>query len=259
MVRRYLRSLVVQAPQLQELRNVAQRAFLRAARKPFEPEFEVLRHFRPNDGECAVDIGANRGQSIDAIRLFQSTLPIVCFEPNSELSTRLEVAFEKDERVAIAGFGLSDAVSNQTLFLPYYGDYMFDGLASIDRDEATDWLNSKTLVGFDAEKLRIRELGIRLETLDDQGLKPGFIKIDVQGAEAAVIAGGAKTIDTFKPIFLVETGLNEKLVGSICDLGYEAFNFIDGSLWPRTHAVRNTIFIHPEGGRGLDTITNRAK
>lgn len=257
MVRRYLRRLVVQVPQLQELRAAARRAVLKTMRKPFEPEFEIFRRFIPNNDECAVDIGANRGQSVDAIRMYQPHLPIVCFEPNPALADQLSGRFEQDPFVTVEAVGLSDAESDCALYLPYYGDYMFDGMASIDHNEAVAWLSTRTLVGFDEEKLRIREIAITLQTLDAQALKPGFIKIDVEGAEAAVIAGGRKTIEALKPVFLIETGNNDALVSDLCGLGYQPFNYRGGVLQPRTHAARNTIFVYPGYDRGLASMIAR--
>ena len=255
MVRRYLRSLVVRAPHLQDFRNQAQRTLLKAARKPFEPEFEVLEKLDFANGECALDIGGNRGQSIDAIRLYRTDTPIFCFEPNPELAERLEEQFSEDANISILAHGLSEEEDEVALYIPYYGDYMFDGLASIDRAEARDWLSAKTLVGFDENKLRIRELSIALKSMDSLNLKPGFVKIDVQGAEAAVIAGAASTIAAYKPVFLVETGLNEELITQMEHLGYRAFNYENKMLVPRTVAKRNTIFGHPDAMRGLESVT----
>lgn len=254
MVRRYLRSLVVRAPQLQDFRNQAQRSLLKAARKPFEPEFEVLEQLTFATGECALDIGANRGQSADAIRLYHPKTQVFCFEPNPELASRLVGQFSKDETITVLDHGLSSGDGEVTLYIPYYGDYMFDGLASIDRAEARDWLSAKTLVGFDESKLRIRELSVSLKTLDSLNLTPGFVKIDVQGAESAVIAGAASTITAHKPVFLLETGLNEDLITQMKALGYSAYNFENGALVVRKAAKRNTIFGHPDALRGLEAL-----
>jgi FkbM family methyltransferase len=45
---------------------------------------------------------------------------------------------------------------------------------------------------------------VALASLDTYRLEPGFIKIDVEGCEVAVLRGGAGTIRTHKPIMLIE-------------------------------------------------------
>lgn len=253
-MKRLVRSILVHAPALKEAKAEAKSLILRLARKPFEPEFEILAHLNSAEGECAIDAGANRGQSIEAIRLFQPTLRIQAFEPDADLSARLQKKFSGDQAVVIEPHGLGAQSARVTLFTPVYGDYAFDGLASTDRSEAHSWLNAKTLVGFDPSKLSLREQEIQIEPLDAFGLRPTFLKIDVQGGEEAVLAGGARTIERSKPVLLIETGLNEALVQSIVSLGYRALNFDGGRLVLRAGARRNTVFVHRDAPRGLEAV-----
>jgi hypothetical protein len=44
-----------------------------------------------------------------------------------------------------------------------------------------------------------------LVRLDDCGLQPDFIKIDVQGLEYRVLAGGLETIRKYRPVIMAET------------------------------------------------------
>ena len=258
-LKRHLRAIAAYAPQLQEIRVEAQRRFLKATSRPFEPEFAILDALEIGPGECALDIGANRGQSIDAIRLFKPDVDIHAFEPNKKLAARLIGRFASDDHVRVQPMGLAEAPRAETLFVPYYGDYMFDGLASIDRAEAAEWLSARTLAGFKAEKLRLVEEDIVLDILDNQNLSPAFVKIDVQGAEAAVLAGGRETIRRCKPALLIETGVNEDLVRHVADaFGYAPFNWVGKKLQRRDRAVRNTVFVHPDRPRGLGAITEDA-
>lgn len=253
-MKRILRSLLVHAPALGDAKAGAKSAVLKALRRPFEPEFRVLSRLAAAPGEAALDVGANRGQSIDAIRLFQPAIPIIAFEPDEKLAARLRARLSGDPSIAVHGFGLGAGSAALTLFTPAYGDYVFDGLASTDRAEAEGWLNARTLIGFDRARLTLREQTIEIRPLDALGVSPAFLKLDVQGAEESVIAGGEKTIRTHFPVMLIETGLNERLVGQVAALGYRAWNFAQGQLIRRQRAVRNTVFIHPDAPRGLAAL-----
>jgi FkbM family methyltransferase len=250
-MKRVIRSVLVRAPFLGEAKSGAKRLALKALRKPFEPEFRVLAALRAAPGEVALDVGANRGQSIDAIRLFQPALPIIAFEPDAALSRRLGERFEGDKSVEVRRYGLGEKDASMTLYTPVYGDYVFDGLASTDRDEAESWLNARTLLGFDPAKLTLREQTIEIRPLDALGLAPAFLKLDVQGAEEAALAGANAAIDLHRPAMLIETGTNEALVARAIGFGYRAYNFANGRLAPRMIQMRNTVFVHPEAPRGL--------
>jgi FkbM family methyltransferase len=253
-MKRILRSLLVRAPALGEAKAAAKSAVLKALRRPFEPEFEVLAKLTASPDEVAIDAGANRGQSIEAIRLFRPALKIAAFEPDAKLAARLRTKFSGDASVAVHGFGLGAARAALTLYTPAYSGYVFDGLASTDRTEAEGWLNARTLIGFDRAKLTLAEQAIEIRPLDELKLNPAFLKLDVQGAEEAVIAGGADTIAASLPVMLIETGLNERLVEQVEAFGYRAYNFENGGLVPRRRAVRNTVFVHPGAPRGLSSL-----
>jgi len=60
----------------------------------------------------------------------------------------------------------------------------------------------KTSIGHSTESIRIRTLDEVERELDLPGID--FIKIDVEGFEKSVIAGGRDVIDRFKPIVVLE-------------------------------------------------------
>ena len=55
---------------LLEAKTSVQRASRRLRKTPFEDDFRILEQLEIGDGLC-LDVGGNRGQSIDAIRLMQ--------------------------------------------------------------------------------------------------------------------------------------------------------------------------------------------
>jgi FkbM family methyltransferase len=68
---------------------------------------------------------------------------------------------------------------------------------------------------------------VPLMTVDSLGLsRCDFIKVDVEGMEAEVIAGATQTIRQFRPVLYVENDREEKsaaLIQQIMDLGYRLY------------------------------------
>lgn len=205
-IARHIRGAQVRAPWLFGAKNVAQRGARRLLRRPFEPDFNALAALDlPPDG-LVFDVGGNRGQSIDAVRLFLPKARIVSFEPNPHLADGLRKLYAADERVSVRNVALSDEATVLVLHVPCYNGWMFDGLASLDRNEAETFLSDRNLYGFKPEKLEIVAVECRAETLDSFGGDGVvFIKIDVQGLEQAVLDGSRGTIERNRPVIMLET------------------------------------------------------
>jgi FkbM family methyltransferase len=238
-----VRTAQVYFPRLSDAKYGLQRRVRRMRRMPFEADFALLRHLTPPAGRQALDVGANRGQSIDAIRLFAPTVPIVSFEPNPNLAAVLRVRYDGDPRVTVNSFGLASTTSRQPLYVPRYRRYVFDGLASFDRVDAESWLEDR-LYGFDPRHLELDVLSCELRRLDDLELSPYFMKVDVQGYELDVIKGGLETIDRFGPLMLIEAPTAE-LVDLLGKRDYVPFAYTDGALRPYAPGQSNTLFLTP--------------
>ena len=91
------------------------------------------------------------------------------------------------------------------MFVPSYNGNILTGLASFDYESAKSWLSPETVLRFDPTKLTVSSKRLSLVRLDDCGLQPDFIKIDVQGLEYRVLAGGLETIRTCRPVIMAET------------------------------------------------------
>lgn len=63
--------------------------------------------------------------------------------------------------------------------------------------------------------------GIEMHRLDEYDLQPDFIKIDVEGLERDVVAGGERTIKRAKPIMIVEQKGNESMYGHRHNAAFE--------------------------------------
>jgi len=204
-LKRHVRTAQTYFPAIRTIKPVMQDIWARACRRPFEPDFRALSLFRPAPGQLFLDIGANRGQSITALRLTTKRPVTVSFEANSALAGALMRRYKDDPDATIHAVGLGEQPGKFTLFIPSYRGYQFDGLASLDLKEAMGWLNETTIVGFDPKHLGCTAVDCAVRTLDSFGLSPFFAKIDVQGFELDVLMGGNDTLARHEPVLLIET------------------------------------------------------
>jgi FkbM family methyltransferase len=215
-------------------------------KRPDEADFNALQAFKMPAGKCFVDIGANRGETIAAVRLFHPDTAIFAFEPNPLLKRLIRDRFARDSAVTLHPVGLGDIAGSFDLHVPYYKGVPFDGLASFDYKEAASWLSSDKLVGFKPQYQEIRTFTCNVSTLDIFDLAPGFIKIDVQGLEPAVIRGARATIAKHKPVILMENNRPDLDAAELLAMGYESFAYVDKRLVKKQSGSLNTFYIHAE-------------
>ena len=108
-------------------------------RIPSETSYKAIARFPLEPGKAFVDIGANRGQTIKSIRLYRAADPIVSFEPNPRLAQRLVQRYRSDRNLTVNAFGLGIEPGEFSLHVPSYRGFVFDGLASFEREAAQDW------------------------------------------------------------------------------------------------------------------------
>jgi FkbM family methyltransferase len=227
-------------PWLVDTKYSAQQSYRRALKRPFEPDFLALKGLDIGQSPLCLDVGANRGQSIEAIRLVRPSARIQAFEPNARLAERLKHAYSRDPQIEIYACGLGATRSSAVLHIPAYNGFVFDGLASLTEEAAREWLPSRIL-RFDPRKLEIRQVRCEIVPLDALGLRPSFIKIDVQGSEMAVISGGLATIRASHPVMLVESP-GQDICELLSDYGYRPNAWRDGTLVQDELGSPNTIF-----------------
>lgn len=227
--------------------------FLQDARFSLESRLRTLsRHVHDEDWRAfgqlkigygvIVDVGANRGQSIDSFQVIMSERSIVSFEPNARLAARLARRHTRDQRVRIEPVALSSKNGKETLHLPKYRSWIFDGLASLDAAEAMNWLNSDRLWRFDSKKLTHVVMDIEVKTLDAYDLAPAIIKLDTQGTEEDVLRGGLNTIATHRPIILLESS-TQGIIELLAGYGYRPYTFYSGKLHCNVTSGKNVFFL----------------
>jgi len=204
-----------------------------------DPDFQILAHY-PHL-RCTVDIGGNWGQSIHAIRRLLPQAQVISFEPNPVLSERLGRSFSRDGKVAVHNLALSSQPGNMELYVPVYREFIYDGLASLNYDEAINWLNSDRMASFDSKNLRVLSFQVNVEVLDNLDIAPDFIKIDVQGHEIEVLKGSKKALLN-DPLILLE-GVTEEIVDYLGSFGMKPYAFDQNTLISGAIDQNNTIFM----------------
>src|SRR5215813_7806092 len=185
-----------------------------------EDDFHLLSHLDKVD--LAIDIGGNWGQSIEALRWTCRPQRIVCVEPNPYLSGILRSRYKAQPEITILENAISDDPGEHPLFVPRYRGFVYDGLASLDKTSALEWLNEHRVAGFDHTRLSIEQHQVKIITLDSLNLQPQIVKIDVQGYELQVIKGGAETFQRWQPITIIETP-SSPVVSLLADYGLLPF------------------------------------
>lgn len=142
-------------------------------------EQDVMRRF-VKPGTVAFDIGAHWGYH----SVFMTSLgaKVFAFEPCPSVlpSLRKTVA---ETNITLSELALSDRSGEIEFFIP----------ADESAASMKDWVGTSTAARC------------RMERLDDLNLpSPSFVKCDVEGAEALVFRGAAKTIAAHKPTILFE-------------------------------------------------------
>ena len=241
MFHQLLRTLEVNLPWLLELKFKLFRVIRNKLSIPFEQDFRGLSHLPVPDGALFLDVGANRGQSTDAILMQHKNIKIQLFEPNNLLCNALNNLFANKNNLVICNFGLSDQASETTLYVPFYKKWMFDGLASLEREEAANWLKDR-LYFYKEKYLTVLEVACKVRTLDELDLSPFFIKIDVQGHEYSALKGSENTLKKHTPVLLIEAP-DEKITGYLASLGYQFYAYEDGHFKPSVMGGLNTFFM----------------
>lgn len=242
--KRLLRSLMVNLPFLQETKTGLVRWVRASLRVPHEDDFRAIPLFNAPEGALFLDVGANAGQSADAILMSGARVRLQLFEPNELLCRKLERLYQhRRDSVTVHCFGLGDSASEAVLYVPFYKGWMFTGLASFDPAAARSGLSDRFLF-YRERHAWLSEVRCRTKPLDELGLAPYFIKIDTEGYEYQVLRGGAETLRRHEPILLIESAtrqISEFLAG----IGYEPLAFRGGRFHPNTCGRPNTFYMTP--------------
>jgi FkbM family methyltransferase len=197
-------------------KDIARAVLHRGRYEPTETAV-VLARLKP--GMTVIDAGANIGHyTLIAAKAVGPAGLVVAFEPDAENHAALQANLALNAAVnAVAeNLALGDAEGELAL----YRDEANRGghsliAANVRKPAGADKVRVTTLDGYAATSL--------------MGRRVGFIKIDVQGAEAQFLAGAAQTLARDKPVLLIEfwpqgiraTGADPmRLIEGLLRLGY---------------------------------------
>jgi FkbM family methyltransferase len=251
--KKLVRTIQTELPVLQRPKEWVRHQLHAVMRTPHDRDFAALKLLPVAEHELVLDIGANHGQSIASIRLFRPACPLIAFEPNPVLAGKLQRHAKGDANLEIRPFGLGAETGSFRLFIPSYNGWVYDGLASFDRDEAANWISPDTIYAYRPKLLQVDECTCEVRTLDAQNLSPGFIKIDVQGLEYDVLKGGLDTLRRSFPILMIEQfGTDRRLTDLVSGLGYVPYSFDGSRLLTEPSRTPNTFLVPP--GRKVSAL-----
>jgi FkbM family methyltransferase len=194
-----------------------------------------------------LDVGANIGLSINSLMSVGCHAHVHAFEPNWQLwAVLLDVVKTYQGAAALHFYGLSDADCSLQLHVPYVNDRPIPGEASVDREHFNDPIVRRRLMSY-GDSLRFEAVSCRLKRLDDLGLRPTHIKIDVEGHELAALKGMQRTLGEHRPLLLIEAGWHPPIMQFLSGFGYRAMTYqpATGALVPLGAArPLNVFFTH---------------
>ena len=180
----------------------------------FEKEMDFLRHWL-QPGMTVIDIGANLGvYSLPMARLVGKTGRVFAYEPGSEARTLLERSRELNAAINldILPLALSDRERE--------GRLVFGGSSELNA------------LGDSGAGETVRVTSLDSEDAARSWLSPDFVKIDAEGEEERILAGGRNFFARHSPLIMFEIKavdkVNESLRVFFPAIGYRLFRQLGG-------------------------------
>lgn len=166
----------------------------------------------------SIDVGANKG--VYTYWMARHSRHVYAYEPNPKMFRILHAGVGGN--ATVSPVALSDSNGETMLRVPRTaGGYSNQG-ASLNYGKVSD---------------NYGEVAIETRRLDDEGLRDiGFMKIDVEGHELAVLDGGRDLIARDRTVLLIEMEEAhtkqpiEESLAAVLSLGYDGFVLLDGEL-----------------------------
>jgi FkbM family methyltransferase len=165
------------------------------------PKPDIGRLWKKLGIKTVLDIGANVGQFAKEIRVKIPGARIYSFEPLKECFDELEINFFLDKNFKAFHLALGDIAEEVVMQKSAYTPS--SSLLQMSETHKTLFPHTKEHV---SEKIKIRRLDDLAEKLNLE--KEILIKVDVQGFEDKVLAGGEKTFAQARAV-IMETSFTE--------------------------------------------------
>lgn len=198
-------------------------------------ELGVLRKLLDAGGDF-VDVGAHVGMyTVAAAVALRGGGRVLALEPNPVARAQLEenIGLNDCREVMVVARAAAEESGTGLLHVPLTPDTSFSSLEGGRFAEGEPLPVERTTVDAEVERL---------------GLEPVLVKIDVEGAELAVLAGMAHTLEN-RPVLLIEVGPGtaQEAERLLAGLGYRGYRFGRG-LAPGVAAGQgtfNALFLPP--------------
>ncbi len=196
----------------------------------FEKEYRII-NFIKKKNPTIIDIGGNRGESIQNFLRFNKNLKIICFEPKKNSFEYIKKKYKK-KNIRIFNFGIGNKQKKVSLYTPTIYNYEFSSLSATDLTNLKIRLNSFFKVLKNDFKF-IKEI-IKIKKLDKFNLKPDLIKIDAEGSELDILKSSIQTIKKYQPLLIIEFNqINFSEIKKILSrIGYKSYIFQNNTFSP---------------------------
>lgn len=140
-------------------------------------------------GDVVLDVGAHKGAyTWHLAKLVGAGGRVHAFEPQPDLAARLRRGLP--DAVTVHQFALSDSNAVLPLSVPIWGSVRMQGHASLETSRPGQ---------ADEDQVEVAT-----RVADDLGLRPTFIKVDIEGHELSMLRGSEKMIRACRPALLLE-------------------------------------------------------
>lgn len=244
-----IRSLLLQSPRTYSLiHSIKNKYFVNFyLKKVHEPDFNAFKLISEDRPQLFLDIGANVGMSALSFFTLKSNAEVVSFEPNPINYSYLDKLVSRFDNFKYEPVGIGSKPGTLDFYYPIYNGKAMTALGSCDPIKARSWLNSDTVYFFNESRLEVAKISIDIKTLDSFKLKPEFIKIDVEGFEYQVLQGGKDTINTYRPILLIEgISQGDRVHQLLQSWNYDVYKFADNKFYLNEFDCDNNFLVPRE-------------
>jgi FkbM family methyltransferase len=239
-----LKLLLTENPALYRRLGKPYRALRFFLRQPHDPDYGAFALFPERRG-LFLDVGANAGQSALSFRVYRDN-PILSIEPNPFHRPDLVLAGRLVRNFHFITAGAGATADQMVLYVPVYRGIPITAEAALDLETV---LGSPSLHDYLGDRMEepdfsIVEVPTPVMPLDDLGLSPDFVKLDVQGHEHAALLGLESTLRRSRPVLLVEAP-GDDVRGFLDSLGYEPrlYDPVANRIVAEDHDATNVLFV----------------
>ena len=178
-----------------------------------------------------MDVGAHIGYySLKAAAMVGPNGHVISIEPNPQTLPKLRANIQASDARAVSVWPVACADSESTLQL-YAAPESNTGESSLSKENASQEGAATAGIFRTGRPLDAIVKEAKLDHVD-------VIKIDVEGAEFAVLKGAAKTLDDFRPVLIIELVQNqlkamgtsvEEVTGFLASHGYTESRKVDSA------------------------------